>query len=91
MSRFACHYVLVDVSSIQAFACSNSAQWCQSCSYVVVLSLSTEVLDGLSGVWTDLKLCSGQCSLLQDLTTVYIFFVLALNVTDVISLCKDIC
>ena len=57
--------------------------------------------DGVTGVWIDLKLCSGQrfcyCSvvcvipsLLQDLTTVYIFFVLALNVTDVISLGKDI-
>ena len=59
--------------------------------------------DGLSGVWIDLKLRSGKrfcycyvvyviLSLLQDLTTVCIFlFVLALNVTDVISMCKDIC
>ena len=38
--------------------------------------------------------CSVVCvilSVLQDLTTIYIFFVLALNVNDVISLCKDIC
>ena len=61
MSLFASHYVLVDVSLIQPFACSNSAQWCQSCSDVVVLSLTTQVPqqvpDGLSGVWIDLKLC----------------------------------
>ena len=45
--------------------------------------------------------CSGQCfcycsvvcmipSLFQDLMTVYIFFVLALNITDIILLCKNI-
>ena len=61
MSLFASHYVLVNVSLIQPFACSNSAQWGQSCSYVVVLSLSTQVPeqvpDRLSGVWIDLKPC----------------------------------
>ena len=82
---------------------SGVIEWSlERCSCVAVLPLSIYVPDGLSGVWIKLKLylaqrlcyCSVVCVisyLLQDLTMVCLFFVLALNVTEAISLCKGTC
>ena len=51
MSRFACHYILVDVSSMQAFACSNSARWCQRTVFGTLFLRCCAVTENVSAWW----------------------------------------
>ena len=107
MPRFACHYILVDVRLIKAFACSKSAQKRQKTVFKTLFLRCCAVFEQVNArgaVWyLDrpetvfgsaflLLLCS---SLRHAIFTpgpnggMY-FFILALKVTDVASLCKNI-